>query len=749
MRELFRNILKEQQALAKNERFSLTISRKAQPLTPEQKQLIETQREATKVSLATMTKVYALQREKARLVHDLEEDFARIDRGQPPLYELRFARPVSYEWGNLVTTWKDGQGRVTIGQLIGDHVWREYYLLDHRTVPKPLQKQYALAIAKERIWMLAQKQIVIHESEALEGFNKHVESIPKVYQNLVSKGPRGSSPGILAEKMIYSLLKRIEVDTGIPFRTHRADVYQDAMEKIDLWLSHAGASEDADLSTAKTRELQVALRSSREKRQDINQQRNAALTAETPRDIIFFGFPRELVLGAYAHWMERGRPPGGPAMMLSVAQVQDLVQRALDGFLAPQELDGLPAKIDGLGYQQKELFAETKRVFPTFEEGAEEEDPLPPLKTQREWEAFISSVSGLKAKVRDAGTSLSMGVRTFADETRTFEGMAAAKQELMRLYGVMARAEGVTRNIVRKHELFEVKERLQKWLQTADDQEALLQAMAPTVAKAERLTGREADQAVRASGDDELRRINEALGKEKLSDEALAQHLADVEAKFIREQQFARQHLADQSAPLFRRSQTRLLAMQIVYRRLEAALPRQANAPQGLQTPSAARPKIFFGSSEPTSSGSRSDVPVQAVVDGAPADIGLTARFENGFEAAQKSGEALQSIVKIVEGMSKDEEEDAVLVSGSAWRALLARYTEAVRRGEGRQALAKLKEDRAKAGRELDEGIAQVAQQLSAGAKRADEKSRFSLVCALVVYRRLQALEKAAGASGS
>lgn len=342
MREAFRRTLEGYQQVAREQAVPGIGLERAEHLNAAAAWEMEKAERASRVPGAVQRAVFLLQQEKAGIMQELKEDFRQIEVGAFTKEKLPHALETSYRDGKLVARWMGLEIPVTVGTIIADLDWDKHYDLDV-SVPKNIRKRYLLELAKQRIFRITEKQIAIHESA-----NPDIKKNLRMGIGNMPGHERSTELGHLAERMIYGLMRRLEIDADPGFRVMRADNYHDVVQKIDFLLSvpswlrgvRTEVTEDDD-RMVQGFQLTTSANSSvlSKKRQEVKAAR-ASIEGRL-RDVSLIRFNGEYIAQAYARWRHLGRPPGGPYAYIPSEGIREIVYGLLKEIVPREVIDAI------------------------------------------------------------------------------------------------------------------------------------------------------------------------------------------------------------------------------------------------------------------------------------------------------------------------------------------------------------------------------------------------------------------------
>ncbi|MBP7005827.1 hypothetical protein KBB27_01760 [Patescibacteria group bacterium] len=362
MRPVLREALQGYQDVARHRAVALqTASNKRDKMEHVREYALEVVAERTHVDRAHQEEIFDLQQEKEGIMEVLREDMRRIEQGfgLQELYESSI--PVTWKDGQLIARWSEKEIPLTIGQMIGDLGWGLHYRLDPLSVPKRIQKRYALERAREELWKRADEQVAIFEDQNPANEEKYRGVFRRQIKNLERKK---ENLGFIAERMTYSLLKRIEHDIAsyqreqggeicVEFSARHADVHQDVYQKMDFiialpeWLRGAkvlveeGSREEYSSGIVQGFQLTTNDQMIAEKTEQIDVVKKQLKKEDRIRDIAVILLQYDAVYRAFHTWKAYGCPPGGPCEQLTKEEVKEITQKLFRNLFSENSMNVL------------------------------------------------------------------------------------------------------------------------------------------------------------------------------------------------------------------------------------------------------------------------------------------------------------------------------------------------------------------------------------------------------------------------
>ncbi|MBI2472990.1 hypothetical protein HYV70_00335 [Candidatus Uhrbacteria bacterium] len=320
----------------------------------------------------TQEAVLETQKYKQEIMTALHERFKAIERKEQQ--EVRKGqRLITMKEGKFV--WDAGTDKgeiqVTLGELLTDQEWGVEYVLDMESVPRQIQKRFAVEQAKFQLRELLNEQIILNET----GRTDTPYYLHDIYNQLAQKTGETQS-GFLAERGVRTFLKKMVIDYGLPVEIIDADVFQDVMEKIDFSIRsntrHRGVEVEPGSEHQKylgfqfttldprSSEPEAVQRLEKKKKQIKDVKQRLDLEVD---DILLITVPSRVYGWAFRSWKESGSPPGGPDRLWPKEVRIQILHYALVNFIGEEQADQFAARV--LGIQQKDV----QKIFSQTQEG--------------------------------------------------------------------------------------------------------------------------------------------------------------------------------------------------------------------------------------------------------------------------------------------------------------------------------------------------------------------------------------------
>src|SRR3989338_8088830 len=135
----------------------------------------------------TQEVILETQKYKQEIMTALHERFKAIERKEQQEV-LKGQRLITMKEGKFVwnTETDKGEIQVTLGELLTDQEWGVEYVLDVETIPRQIQKRFAIEQAKFQLRELLNEQIILNET-GRRGEKSIPEHVVEIYDKLAEK----------------------------------------------------------------------------------------------------------------------------------------------------------------------------------------------------------------------------------------------------------------------------------------------------------------------------------------------------------------------------------------------------------------------------------------------------------------------------------------------------------------------------------------------------------------------------------
>ncbi|MDD3150829.1 MAG: hypothetical protein PHV68_08335 [Candidatus Gastranaerophilales bacterium] len=294
--------------------------------------LIESRSEYFLNTPEKQTEIYEIQEKKLEIMKGLRENLRKIDNNE--LVEIE-----EVEGRNVRNVKKEGDFyfvddiRVTLGTIFTDYDWGNDYNLDPLTVPRDVRKRYIVERTSSLIGELLDEQIAINEHSS--GFTD--EGKKQAYGTRLPENKKESLErgGFVAEKLVKTILKKLEIDHEAEFDVKDVDFFEDVEYKIDFIVETKNRLRGVDVeSDSKSTGIQFTINTNKDvgekkgKQTEMSKQKMSLTLEKKVDDLVLVIIPLRHLMARYKDWVNAGMPPGGPE-----ADNFDMKKRIIRGVL--------------------------------------------------------------------------------------------------------------------------------------------------------------------------------------------------------------------------------------------------------------------------------------------------------------------------------------------------------------------------------------------------------------------------------
>jgi hypothetical protein len=290
--------------------------------------------------------VYKLQKEKQTLM----EKFFKRTRGleQGKTVENQGAPVVSFNQETRKLEYENEKGErisFTKEELYTDAEWGMHYTLD-ASVPYVIQKEYLVYELKRMVAEKLDAQIIRRET-----FSDRIDTLKmRAYEALAGRKENTlEQSGVIAEKMVKNLLKKISLVPGVEFSIYDADVYQDVEQKVDFIIKRTSHTRGARVKEDNTIGVQFTIAEGKldkkekqiaKAKEKISKNNDNGLMLD---DLVVVHMPMNYAKKVYMEWKHNPRP-GGPEKTLPVDIQETIITGVLQGLFREEEIKEIVAK---------------------------------------------------------------------------------------------------------------------------------------------------------------------------------------------------------------------------------------------------------------------------------------------------------------------------------------------------------------------------------------------------------------------
>jgi len=300
--------------------------------------------ESSNTSKRSQVDIFNLQRRKQEIINELKKNISRLDGGNNEKNQETAREIFLNKEGSL----QDNNGEViSLGELITDGEWDIDYSLNSETVPRQIRKRYLIERAKIKLQNLLDDQIAINERDSENVDIMKRDAYKRSYED---KHLGVEKAGLLAEKMVRNLLKKIIIDLGADFELEKADLYQDVNQKIDFIIKRKSRGRGVRIEESmENLGIQFTINTrediKRHKEKQIERSKKELLPEDHIKDIVLVSVPINDINNKYNEW-KMDKRPGGPDKLWSIADKKRIFEEITKGFLTQEEIFEYLEKID-------------------------------------------------------------------------------------------------------------------------------------------------------------------------------------------------------------------------------------------------------------------------------------------------------------------------------------------------------------------------------------------------------------------
>lgn len=292
--------------------------------------------------------IFDIQKKKQKIMAELKADIKALDGEQSA--EIQEAAPDSYLVkqidGGFVRVEKGGQeNEITKGEILTDGEWGIEYHFDE-TVSRNLHKRYLIEKAKRKLQNHLDEQIIKDELS-----NKFTDKYKrKTYERILNGRETGeyeTFPGLVAERLVKNLFKKLCYDFDLPVKIVEADIFQDVEQKVDFIMHRLFHYRGVGVEDVKKGDVGVQFtinesdRSLKTKERQITRAKDQISHSKEKyvEDIILVSIPIKEAADMYDVWVKQGKLSGGPDKLWNLGFKEIIFRGVLEGVMSEEELE--------------------------------------------------------------------------------------------------------------------------------------------------------------------------------------------------------------------------------------------------------------------------------------------------------------------------------------------------------------------------------------------------------------------------
>ena len=297
-------------------------------------------------SRETQEAIYKIELQKQRILSQVKEDLVSLRKSEKWVKNYPNARPITNDElrGGLVLS-NDRNQALSEGEILTDGEWEAVYNLDS-SVPKELRRKYIVETARRQLRELLDEQIALDK-----GGSVAVDAGKRKAYLAREQEPDETHAGLIAEKMVRNLLKKIAIDLEAGFTIEETSLQQDVEHKIDFIIHRKAHRRGVEVASGKQVTdigVQFTMDSSAEKAAHKTKQINrvkAAIGKDTQvSDIVLVQIPLRNVIETLKEWKKQ-KKPGGPDKLWDRVKREKIVRGVLDKIMPAKEIDQLCSRL--------------------------------------------------------------------------------------------------------------------------------------------------------------------------------------------------------------------------------------------------------------------------------------------------------------------------------------------------------------------------------------------------------------------
>ncbi len=286
-------------------------------------------------------RIFSIQQRKQQIMNWLHDRLGDVDANAEEVFEPG-KRTIVAKGDKLFWSRSDGTlAPVSKGMILMDGLWDINYTFDKKTVPRKLRKRYYIETAKRMLEDELNQQIYIDQERS---FGAEV-AVRKGYYGLISDREQLKMEGHMAEKMVFSFLKKLTYDHDLPFEIESANIYEDIALKTDFIIKvkmrKRGVSvEEVEDSHVIGVQFTIGKKLRGKKGQVDKAKHLAKEVGSVLEDIIIVRIPLKELRPLFLAW-SANKNPGGPDELWSNEIKEKIFKGLLFDLLDKDEVDAM------------------------------------------------------------------------------------------------------------------------------------------------------------------------------------------------------------------------------------------------------------------------------------------------------------------------------------------------------------------------------------------------------------------------
>ncbi len=292
------------------------------------------------MSREVQLRIDELENKKLAVLLELKNDLVELAKN--PKYEKKYlgGRSVKYdEMTNCFVLANSRNESLTQGEILTDGEWGVVYNLD-ASVDRETRQQYLIETAKRELRRLLDEQI---SAEKLG--NAYTDrGLFKAY-SARDQEPEEIHAGLIAEKLVRNLLKKLFIDSGVGYSVEEANLLQDVEHKMDFIIHRPMRSRGVGVKALRGITdigVQFTLNESQKnvehKQHQIQKAKERLGNGGTILEIVLVSLPMRNVIELVKNWRKELKP-GGPDKLWGKDKKEAIVREVLYKLFSQQEIN--------------------------------------------------------------------------------------------------------------------------------------------------------------------------------------------------------------------------------------------------------------------------------------------------------------------------------------------------------------------------------------------------------------------------